>query len=98
MVTQTIGEIDWKSVIEHLINFGRNVGPGSTAVLEGLEVLRVALHNFFVTFKSGIEDLNTRAENLRNDPPTYSTAETSGEPSQGNSNSEVRELQPNGQN
>lgn len=97
MVTQTVREIDWKSVIEHLINFGKNLGPGSAAVLERLVVLRAALHNFIVTFKSGIEDLNTGAENIRNDPPTDSTAETSGvndsgEPSQGNSNSELREL------
>lgn len=95
MVTQTLREIDWKSFIEHLINFGKNLGPGSGAVLEGLVVLRAALHNFFVTFKSGIEDLNNRAENLRNDPPTYSTAETSGELSEPR---ELRELQPNGPN
>ena len=88
-MTQT--EIDWKSVpvIEHLINFGKNFGPGSAAVLERLVVLGTALRNFFMTIKSGIEDLNTRDENLRNDP----TAETSGELSQGNSSSE---LQPTG--
>ena len=96
VVTQTVREIDWKAVIEHLIDFGKNLGPRSAAVLERLVVLRVALHNFFVTFKSGIEDLNTRSEDLRNDPPTDSTAEASGEPSQGNSNSELRELQPTG--
>ena len=79
--------------MEHLINFGKNCGPGSAAVLERLVVLRAALHNFFVTFKSGIEDLNTRAENLRNDPPI---AETSDEPSQRNSNNELRQLQPTG--
>jgi len=98
VVTQTVKEIDWKLVIEQLINFGKNLGPGSAVVLEQSVVLRAALHNFFMTFKSGIEDLN-RVENLRNDPPTDSTAETSGEPtqpSQGNSNSELRELQPTG--
>lgn len=93
-VTQTVREIDWKSVIEHLISFGKNLGPGSAAVLEQLMVLKAAIHNFFVTFRSGIKDLNV--ENLRNNPPTDSTAETSGEPSQGNSNSELRELQPTG--
>jgi hypothetical protein len=86
VVTQTVREMDWKSIVEHLINFGKNLGPG-------LVVLRAAFHNFFVTFKSGIEDLNTKAENLSN-PPTDFTAETSAEPSQGNSNSELRELQP----
>ena len=91
MVTQTVREIDWKVVTEHLNNFGKNLGPGSAAVLERLAVLRAALHNFFVTFKSGIEDLNTRA---RSDPPTDSAAET-GEPSQGNSSSQ---LQPTGLN
>ena len=93
MVTQIVREVDWKSVIEHLINFGKNLGPGSAAVFERLVVLRAALHNFSVTLKGGIEDLNTRAENLRNDLPTDSAAEmpVSGEPSQG---SELRELQP----
>jgi len=65
-----------------------NLRPGSVAVLEQLVVLRAALHNFFVTFKNGIEDLNTKAEleNLRNDdPPIDFTAETVGESSQGNS-------------
>ena len=97
MVTQTVREIDWKTVTEHLINFGKNLGPVSAVVLKRLVVLRAALHNFLVTFKSGIEDLNTRAENIRNDPPTDSTAETSGEtsgePRQGSSNSEQQELQ-----
>lgn len=78
-------EIDWKSVLEHLINFGKNLGPVSAAVLERLVVLGTALHNFFVTFKSGIEDLNTKSEKLRNDLPTDSTAETSGKLVQGNS-------------
>lgn len=87
--TQTVREIDWKSILEHLINFGKNVGPGSAAVLERLAVFWAALNNFFVTLKSGIEDLNTRVENI--DPPTDSTAETSGEPSQGNSNNDLRE-------
>jgi hypothetical protein len=93
VVTQTVREIDWKTITEHLINFGKNLGPGSAAVLERLVVLRAAVHNFFVTFKSGIEDMNTKAENIRNDPPTDSTAETSGESRQGNSNSELQELQ-----
>jgi hypothetical protein len=84
--------MDWKSVMEHLVKFAKNLGPGSAAVLERLVVLRAALHNFFVTFKSGIEDLNANVENIGND----STAETSGEPSQGNSNSELQELQLTG--
>lgn len=90
VVTQTGREIDWKSVIEHLINVGKNLGPGSAAVLERLVILSAALHNFFVTFKSGVEDLNTSARNLR-DPPTHSTAETGGKLGQGNSNSELGE-------
>jgi len=88
VVSQTVREIDWKSVMDHLINLGKNLRPGSVAVLEQLVVLRAALHNFFVTFKNGIEDLNTKAEleNLRNDdPPIDFTAETVGESSQGNS-------------
>ena len=68
--------------MEHLINFGKNLGPGFAAVLERLVVLRTALHSFFMTIKSGIEDVNTREENLNNDPGP--TAETGGELSQGN--------------
>ena len=100
VVTQAVREINRKSVTEHLDNFGKNLGPGSAAVLErSLVIFRAVLHNFFVSFESGIdsEDLNTRtAENLRNDPLINSTAETTGEPSQGNSNSDLRELQPTG--
>ena len=70
VVAQTVREIDWKSVIEHLINLGKNLGPGLAAVLE-----RLVVH-------------------LRNDPDlTDSTAGTSGESSQGNSNSELLGLQ-----
>jgi len=104
---QTIGEIDWKSIVEHLIIFGKKLGPGSAVVWEGLLVLKAASCNAFVAFKGGVEDLhNARVESLRkdrSDSPTDSTAETSGEPSQGNSNSvnvleytELRELDPNG--
>ena len=69
VVAQTVREIDWKSVIEHLINLGKNLGPGFAAGLE-----RLVVH-------------------LRNDPPTDSTAGTSGESSQGNLNSEPLGLQ-----
>ena len=108
---QTIGEIDWKSIVEHLIIFGKKLGPGSAVVWEGLLVLKAASCNAFVAFKGGVEDLhNARVESLRkdrSDSPSDSTAETSGEPSQGNSNSvhqtqsvpeytELRELDPSG--
>ncbi|KAF8805579.1 hypothetical protein BYT27DRAFT_7192346 [Phlegmacium glaucopus] len=88
-VTQTVGEVDWKSVAKNLINFGKKLGPGFATAWEGLMVLRAALHNAFMAFKSGIEDLhNARVESRRSDrsdPPSDPTAETSGEPSQGNS-------------
>ena len=90
VVTQTVREIDWESVVEHLINFGKNFGPGSAAVLERLGVLKTALHDFFVTFKRGFDDLDTSAENLRNDLPN--------EPNQENSNGGLRELHPIGPN
>lgn len=81
----TARETDWKLAIEPLINFGKSLGPGPAAFLERL---MGALHNFYMAFKGNIEDLrNTGAENLRVDPPSDSTAETSGDRSQGNSNS-----------
>lgn len=100
--TKIVRETDWKSVVEHMINLGKNLGPGSARVLEGS---MAALNNFYVTFKSGTENPhNSRAENLHNDSSSHSTAETSGE---GNSSihqtqpfvfedGEIRELQPTG--
>jgi len=85
--TQTVGETDWKSVVEHLNSLGKTLGPGSTRVLEGLTA---AFHNFYAAFKRGTENLhNTRDENFRNDPPSHPTAETSGE-----GNSGIHQTQP----
>lgn len=96
MIKQTVRDTDWKSVVEHLINLGRELGPGSAVFLERLLIFKVALHNFFVTFKSGLEDLrNAGVESLRNDTPNDSTAET-GEPSQNSNSAHETELQPAG--
>jgi hypothetical protein len=101
-VTRTVRETDWTSIIERLIDLGKILGPGSVRVVERSIA---ASFNFYVAFKSGIKDShNTKVENrVRNDLPGDSTAETSGERSQGDSNSvhqisefEYEELQPTG--
>lgn len=109
VITQTVQDIDWKSVVEQLINLAKRFRR-STAVWEGLVVFKAAVHNSFGAFIIGVsEDLrNARAERFRSDPPSSSTAERStGEPSRGNSNgvhqtqsvfeyndSELRDVQP----
>ena len=88
VITQNVRETDWKSVLEYLANLGKKLGPGFAAALERLLVLWAALHNFQVV--AGDLDLrNARVRSPRNDsPPNVSgiVVETSGEPSQGDSN------------
>jgi len=93
-ITQTIKDKDWKPVVEFLTNLGKNLGPVSVAVYEGLLILKVALYDCFMAFKRGMEDVhNARVESLRRDPPGDSTAEMTGEAYQENTQSVFHHIQ-----
>ena len=84
-ITKTIKDKDWKPVVEFLTNLGKNLGPVSVAVREGLLILKVALYDCFMAFTKGMEDVhNARVESLRRDPPSDSTVEMTGEAYQEN--------------
>ena len=89
VITQNIRETDWKSVVEYLINLGKKLGSGSAAAaaLENWLGLWAALHNFFQIV--AVDLRNGRVKSPRNDSPPNNSGiiETSGEPSQGDSNS-----------